>query len=173
MVNACKINKIQHGYNCHENRNADSKWNMLAVLGLVQPPPHLLSLTPSKKELSLSLVCHKMSMKIIVFNCWATQGSFSSHPHLSYVLQGGPRHSCRWLQVATVSEIPWPSSGSPLRLNLVSHARSFVPPTAQLWNSLPAQIPAIRLRASFSREVNRFLGATSSAASKWYFRLCC
>ena len=36
---------------------------------------------------------------------------------------------------------------------------------AQLWNSFPAQIPAIRSRASFSREVNRFLGATSSAAS--------
>ena len=52
------------------------------------------------------------------------------------------------------------------RSNLVSHARSFLPSTAQLWNSLPAQIPAIRSRASFSREVNRFLGASSSAASK-------
>ena len=59
------------------------------------------------------------------------------------------------------------------RSNLVSHARSFLPSTAQLWNSFPAQIPAIRSRASFSREVNRFLGATSSAASKWYFHLCC
>ena len=58
------------------------------------------------------------------------------------------------------------------RSNLVSHARSFLPSTAQLWNSLPAQIPAIRLRVSFSREVNRYLGANSSAASKWYFRLC-
>ena len=55
------------------------------------------------------------------------------------------------------------------RSNLVSHARSFLPSTAQLWNSLPAQIPAIRSRASFSREVNRFLGANSSAASKWFF----
>ena len=34
------------------------------------------------------------------------------------------------------------------RSNLVSHARSFLPSTAQLWNSLPAQIPAIRSRAS-------------------------
>ena len=31
---------------------------------------------------------------------------------------------------------------------------------AQLWNSLPAEIPAIRSRASFSREDNHFLGAT-------------
>ena len=30
------------------------------------------------------------------------------------------------------------------RSNLVSHARSFLPSTAQLWNSVPAQIPAIR-----------------------------
>ena len=52
------------------------------------------------------------------------------------------------------------------RSNLVSHARSFLPSTAQLWNSLPAQIPASTSRASFSREVNRFLGASSSAASK-------
>ena len=52
------------------------------------------------------------------------------------------------------------------RSNLVSLARSFLPSTAQLWNSLPAQIPAIRSRASFSREVNRFLGDTSSATSK-------
>ena len=58
------------------------------------------------------------------------------------------------------------------RSNLVSHTRSFLPSTAQLWDSLPAQIPAIRSRASFSREVKRFLDATSSAASKWYFRLC-
>ena len=28
--------------------------------------------------------------------------------------------------------------------NHVSHARSFLPYTAQLWDSLPAQIPAIR-----------------------------
>ena len=55
------------------------------------------------------------------------------------------------------------------RSNLVSHARSFLPSTAQLWNSFPAQIPALRSRASFSREVNCFLGATSSAASEWYF----
>ena len=55
------------------------------------------------------------------------------------------------------------------RSNLVSHARSFLPSMAQLWNSLPAQIPAIRSKASFSREVNRFLGATSSAASNDIF----
>ena len=36
------------------------------------------------------------------------------------------------------------------------------------WNSLNAQIPAIRLRAIFSRQVNRFLGATLSAASEWF-----
>ena len=52
------------------------------------------------------------------------------------------------------------------RSNLVSHARSFLPSTTQLRNSVPAQIPAIRSRASFSREVNGFLGAISSAASK-------
>ena len=55
------------------------------------------------------------------------------------------------------------------RSNLVSYARSFLPSTAQLWNSLPAQIPAIRSRASFNWEVNRYLGATSSAASKMTF----
>ena len=60
-----------------------------------------------------------------------------------------------------------------LRSNLVSHARSFLPSTAQLWNSLPAQIPSIRSKASFSREDNRFLGAISSLASKWFFCLCC
>ena len=60
-----------------------------------------------------------------------------------------------------------------LRSNFVSHSRSFLPSTstAQLWNSLPAQIPAIRSRASFSREVNRFLGATLSAASEWFLFL--
>ena len=57
------------------------------------------------------------------------------------------------------------------RSNLVSNARSSLPCTVQLWNSLLAQIPAIRPRASFSREVNRFLGVTSSAASKWYLSL--
>ena len=55
------------------------------------------------------------------------------------------------------------------RSNLVSHARSFLPSTAQLWNSLPAQIPAIRIRASFNREVNHFVGATLSATSKMIF----
>ena len=40
-------------------------------------------------------------------------------------------------------------------------------------DSLPARIPSIRSRASFSWEVNGFLGASSSAASKLYFCLCC
>ena len=49
---------------------------------------------------------------------------------------------------------------------LLTHASS---PTAQLWNSLPAQIPAIRSRATLNREVNRFMGATSAAASNGSF----
>ena len=49
---------------------------------------------------------------------------------------------------------------------LLTHASSS---TAQLWNSLPAQIPAIRSRATLNREVNRFMGATSSAASNGSF----
>ena len=48
----------------------------------------------------------------------------------------------------------------------VSHISSFLLSTTQLWNSLPVQIPAIRSRASFSMEVNHFLGATASASSK-------
>ena len=68
------------------------------------------------------------------------------------------RRSVRSLYLAV--EVP--------RSNLVSHARSFLPSTAKLWNSLPAQIPAIRPRANFSREVNRILCATSSAASEWF-----
>ena len=47
-------------------------------------------------------------------------------------------------QAATVCKIPLPSSGSPKIKPCVSHARLFLPSTAQLWNSLPAQIPAIR-----------------------------
>ena len=42
------------------------------------------------------------------------------------------------------------------RSNLVSYARSFLPSTAQLWNPIPAQIPPIRSKASFSGEVIAF-----------------
>ena len=53
--------------------------------------------------------------------------------------------------------------------NLVSHARSALPSTAQLRNYLPTQISTIRSRANFRREVNRFLDATWLAASEKYF----
>ena len=52
------------------------------------------------------------------------------------------------------------------RSNLVSHERSFLPSTARLWNSLPSYIPAIKPRASFSREVNSYLGDSRSAAPR-------
>ena len=52
------------------------------------------------------------------------------------------------------------------RSNLVSHARSFLPSRVLIWNSLSTQIPAIRSKASFIREVSCFLGAILSAASK-------
>ena len=42
------------------------------------------------------------------------------------------------------------------RSNCASHPRSFLPSMAQLWNSLPAQIPVIRSRASFSRKALSF-----------------
>ena len=54
-----------------------------------------------------------------------------------------PWYNQKWNDLAL--EVP--------RSNLVSHARSFRSSTAQLLNSLSAQIPVIRSRASFSREV--------------------
>ena len=99
---------------------------------------------------------------------------------ISYVLQRGPwavmpadaRYPCPWPQVATVCEIPWPSSGSP-KIEPCQPCKIISTIYGAIMNSLPAQVPAIRSRASFSREVNHFLGATSSAASKWFIFLCC
>jgi len=51
------------------------------------------------------------------------------------------------------------------RSNIVSHQRSFISSTAQIWNALPDHIPATEKRASFKKKVNRYLGANSSAVS--------
>ena len=46
------------------------------------------------------------------------------------------------------------------RSNLVSHERTFLPSTTRVWNSLPANVPEIRSRASFCKKVNHHLITT-------------
>ena len=126
--------------------------------------------------------CKDQNRPIIVSDTTSTIGIYMLL--MPAVMPADARYPCPWPQVTTRRNLGShrPSRRSVRshdlavevpRSNPVSHARSFVPSTAQLWNSLPAQILAIRSRASFSREVNRFLGATSSAAFEWFFRLCC